>query len=106
MFETVKKAQDSVANTRMGPLDRYILGRSLAARVITAYKLVDHKDDRLKYLNAVARNIIMASRRGANYIEPVILLLDEPKKIINAFAAPGGFIFITTGMLNFLSKRG
>lgn len=104
MFATIKKAQKSVENTELGPMGRYVLGRNLAARVFGIYKPVELSDRRLPYLRKVAVAIIKASRRSSTYIDPVVILLDAPN-VINAFAAPGGFIFITTGMLDFLKNE-
>lgn len=104
MFATVKKAQESSKNTELGPMGRYILGRNLAARVLGAYNPVDPADPRLTYLRHVAISIMQASRRSTTFVDPVVILLDAPE-VINAFAAPGGFIFVTTGMLKFLKNE-
>ena len=104
MFATIKKAQQSAENTKLGPMGRYVLGRNLAARALGAYQRVDPADPRLTYLRQVATSIMQASRRSTTYIDPVVILLDAPD-VINAFAAPGGFIFVTTGMLEFLKNE-
>ena len=104
MFSTIKKAQESSKNTELGPMGRYVLGRNLAARVLGAFNPVDPTDKRLTYLRQVAVSIIQASRRSTTFVDPVVILLDAPK-LINAFAAPGGFIFVTTGMLQFLKNE-
>jgi predicted Zn-dependent protease len=104
MFATIKKAQQSTENTKLGPMGRYVLGRNLAARVLGAYQPVDPADPRLTYLRHVAISIMQASRRSTTYIDPVVILLDAPD-VINAFAAPGGFMFVTTGMLEFLKNE-
>ena len=104
MFATIKKAQESSKNTELGPMGRYILGRNLAARVLGAYNPVDPADPRLTYLRHVAISIMQASRRSTTFVDPVVILLDAPE-VINAFAAPGGFIFVTTGMLKFLKNE-
>jgi len=52
-----------------------------------------NKDDGLtRYVNLVGRSIATAANRPEIYFTLGILDTD----IINAFAAPGGFIFITT----------
>ena len=104
MFATIKKAQESSKNTELGPMGRYVLGRNLAARVLGAYTPVDPADPRLTYLRHVAISIMQASRRSTTFVDPVVILLDAPD-VINAFAAPGGFIFVTTGMLKFLKNE-
>ena len=54
MFSTIKRAQKSVENTKLGPMGRYVLGRNLAARVFGIYKPVELSDPRLAYLRTVA----------------------------------------------------
>ena len=98
--QTLKSAQ----NTNLGPVGRYVLGRELAARMLGNYKVVDENDPRLFYLRNVVVNLLSASRLTKNYKNPVVVLLDEPD-VVNAFAAPGGFVFITTGMLDFVENE-
>jgi len=98
--QTLKSAQ----NTNLGPVGRYVLGRELAARMLGNYKVADENDPRLVYLRNVVVNLLSASRLTKNYRNPVVVLLDEPD-VVNAFAAPGGFVFITTGMLDFVENE-
>ncbi|MBM9589588.1 M48 family metalloprotease [Leptospira sp. 201903075] len=70
------------------------LGRSLAARLLKKYPIV--KDTELtSYLNTVAARIAaVSSRKDLSFRVGVI-----ESQEINAFACPGGFIFLTTGSL-------
>jgi predicted Zn-dependent protease len=104
MFSTIKKAQKSSKSTELGPMGRYVLGRNLAARALGVYNPVDPADTRVAYLRHVAISIMQASRRSTTFVDPIVILLDAPE-VINAFAAPGGFIFVTTGMLKFLKNE-
>lgn len=69
-------------------------GRELAARILARYKLSD--DSNLQtYLNLVGRTLAKHSGRPElNYYFAAIESDD-----INAYAAPGGYIFITTGAI-------
>ena len=98
--QTLKSAE----NTNLGPVGRYVLGRELAARMLGNYDVVDETDPRLGYLQNVVVNLLNASRLTKNYKYPVVVLLDEPD-VVNAFAAPGGFVFVTTGMLGFVENE-
>ena len=98
--QTLKSAD----NTNLGPVGRFVLGRELAARMLGNYDLVDENDPRLFYLRNVVVNLLNASRLTKNYKDPVVILLDEPD-VVNAFAAPGGFVFVTTGMLDFVENE-
>lgn len=70
------------------------LGRSVSARILTQYKWLNNQ--RLhKYINLVGTSVAMASERPDLHYHFAVLNTKE----VNAFAAPGGFIFITLGMV-------
>ena len=76
--------------------EEYYLGRAVAAEILTKYRPV--KNQRLvRYVNLVGKTVANASARpetfGGYHFE--VLASNE----VNAFAAPGGFIFITEGLL-------
>lgn len=104
LFSVVNDMVESNQNTNLGPVGRFVLGRNLSARVVGASNIVPVSDSRVSYVRNVAVTIMQSSRYGANYVEPVFILIEDPK-LINAFAAPGGFVFITTGMLDFLKNE-
>lgn len=69
-------------------------GRDVGARVLGRYRLQD--DKRLtRYLNLVGKAV--ALHAGRPEIEYRFALLQSDN--VNAYAAPGGYIFITTGAL-------
>ncbi len=75
----------------------YYLGRSVAARILTSYQV--YKNDKLTtYLNKVGTAVTYASDRPEIYGGYHFLVLDSQE--INAFACPGGFVFITRGLLS------
>jgi len=100
----VGQALESAENTNLGPVGRHVLGRELAARMLGSYQLAAEDDPRLGYLRNVVVNLLRSSRLTKNFKDPVVILFDEPD-VINAFAAPGGFVFITTGMLDFVENE-
>lgn len=70
------------------------IGRVVAARVLATYPLA--KDDKLQqYVTLVGNTVAAYSARPT--LEWHFAVIDTP--IVNAFSAPGGFIFITTGAL-------
>lgn len=74
-----------------------IFGKELAAKV--AGKFPPLKDDKLNaYVNKVGQLVAQSSQRSELSFH--FLVLNTPE--INAFAAPGGYIFITTGALSFV----
>ncbi|HKJ89483.1 MAG TPA: M48 family metalloprotease [Gammaproteobacteria bacterium] len=69
-------------------------GRELAARILARYPLV--KDDALlRYVNLVGRAV--ARNGGRQELTFHFGVLDTPT--VNAFAAPGGYVFVTRGAL-------
>lgn len=69
-------------------------GREVAARLIGRYRLYEN-DAVLKYVNLVGRTLTQNSNRPE--IEFHFAVLDTPE--INAYAAPGGYVFVTKGAL-------
>jgi len=69
-------------------------GRELAARILGNYKLLD--DEKIiQYVNYVGKSVALFSGRLELKYHFGVLESDE----INAFAAPGGYIFITSSAL-------
>jgi len=76
------------------------IGRVVAARVLATYSLA--KDDKLQeYVTLVGNTVAAYSARPT--LEWHFAVIDTP--IVNAFSAPGGFIFITTGALKQMSSE-
>jgi hypothetical protein len=100
---TIGNIFESAKNTNLGPVGRYVLGRDLAARMLGNYKVSKSDDIRVTYLQNLVANLLIASRLGSNFKDPTVVLLDS--EIINAFAAPGGFVFVSTGMLDFVENE-
>ncbi len=89
----IKKAMD-VAN--LTPLQEHYIGRAVAANILAKYKpYYNQKADR--YLNILGQTLAQASDRPNTYMGYRFLILDSDE--INSFATPGGFIFITKGMI-------
>ncbi len=84
------------AFTDITPEQEYYIGRAVAAQILSSYK--PYKDKRaLRYLNLVGQSLATYSDMPETFGGYHFLILDDDS--INAFAAPGGFIFVTRGML-------
>lgn len=71
-----------------------IFGRELSARILGNYGLLD--DEKItRYVNLVGKAVALYS--GRPEIQFYFAVLDSNE--INAFAAPGGYVFITRGAL-------
>ena len=78
------------------PEQEYYIGRAVAANVLSVYP--PKNDEQLNfYVNTLGQTLAQASDRPDTFGGYHFLVLNSPE--INAFAAPGGLIFITTGMI-------
>ena len=104
-MSVIGESMEAMENTNLGPVGKFMLGRKLSAMVIGKYpNLLELNDPRHKYVRDITFTILGTSRYYGNYKDPVVIIIDD-NKLVNAFAAPGGFIFISTGMLNFLESE-
>lgn len=74
----------------------YYLGRSVAAKILALYP-VYQKETLTTYINRVGNAVAFTSDRPEIYGGYHFLVLDSEE--VNAFACPGGFVFITRGLL-------
>lgn len=77
--------------------EEYYIGRGVAARILSQYKLYDHSET-IRYVNHIGKTLTINSARPYTYGGYHFAVLDTDE--INALACPGGIIFITRGMLN------
>jgi predicted Zn-dependent protease len=77
------------------PQEEYFIGRAVAARVLGIYRPVENPAA-TRYLNAIGLTLAQASPMPETYGGWHFILLDSDE--VNAFAAPGGFIFVTRGL--------
>ncbi|MFW6213439.1 MAG: M48 family metallopeptidase [Spirochaetota bacterium] len=93
--ETLGEVVDA-SNSPFTPEQEYFVGRSVAATILRSYPAYDGVDANL-YLNRLGQTLALASDRPQLYHGYTFLILDTDE--INAFASPGGHIFISRGML-------
>ncbi|AEF85389.1 peptidase, M48 family [Treponema primitia ZAS-2] len=87
----------ALAENDMSPEDFYYMGRAVAANILTRYRLYTQKPAQTLYLNTICSAITVNSPQPNLYNGYHVMILDTPE--LNAFATPGGHIFITRGML-------
>lgn len=81
------------------PEQEYYLGRSCAANILNKYSnSFTSNTAQQKYINEIGQSLAVFSDRTDLFSGYVFIVVDSPRK--NALATPGGFIFITTGMVN------
>jgi predicted Zn-dependent protease len=87
---------------RVSEADEYRLGRAVAAQVLATHPLV--QDPRLQfYVNEVGQTVARKSSRPHTYRGYHFAVLESQEP--NAFAAPGGTILITLGLLKLCANE-
>jgi predicted Zn-dependent protease len=84
------------------PEQEYYLGRAVAANLLQDSHPLDASAANA-YLNTVGQTLAMASDRPETFGGYHFLLLDSDQ--INAFAAPGGLILVTRGMVGLCASE-
>ena len=100
----IGKAMKATENTALGPMGRFYLGRKLSAQVLGLYASLPPDHQSSMYAHDVVMTLVGSSHFAENYRTPVVVVLDDDG-LINAFAAPGNFVFVSTGMLNFVDSE-
>jgi len=80
------------------PEQEYYIGRAVAANVLSTYRLQTGNQEMIDYVNKICQAIIINSPRPEIFSSYHVNILDSDE--INAFATPGGHIFITRGLIN------
>jgi len=76
--------------------EEYYVGRAVAARILATYPLLNNKKQ-TDYINAIGMVLALQSEKPYTHGGYHFAILDTDE--MNAFACPGGIIFITRGML-------
>jgi predicted Zn-dependent protease len=79
------------------PEQEYYIGRAVAASILSTYKLWNGDPRLTNYLNLICNSIVINSPRPDVYNGYHVAILDNNE--INAFATPGGHIFVTRGLI-------
>ncbi len=95
---SIKKSAEAWAKAReeIDPEREHYLGRSVAATILSTYKPYDN-DAVNTYVNVLGQTLALASDMPETYGGYHFLVVDSED--VNAFAAPGGLIMITRGMI-------
>lgn len=94
----IRRSSAALAKTfeDITPEQEYYIGRTVGAVIVNQYG-VDANPAANAYLNVMGTTLALASARPETFGGYHFLILNADE--INAFAAPGGFIFISRGML-------
>ena len=91
----ISQSSQALANATeaITPEQEYYIGRAVAANILSRYKIWEGNRALNAYLNKICMAIVINSPRPDIYNGYRVMLLDS--KEINAFATPGGHIFVT-----------
>ena len=78
--------------------DLYFLGRAVAANILAVYKPYTGNSELTRYLNLICQAVFINNPTIELFNGCWVLILDSPE--INAFASPGGHIFVTKGLVD------
>jgi len=84
------------------PREEYYIGRAVAANILKKYPV--YEDEGVtRYVNKVGMTVAWASDVPETYGGYHFLVLDEKEPL--AYSAPGGFIFISKGIINMMEDE-
>jgi beta-barrel assembly-enhancing protease len=103
-FQSATKVAAAVRHSAedISESEEYFIGRAVAAQLMTRYAPLNDPGLNL-YAQKITQAVAMASDRPATYKGYHVQVLNSPE--VNAFAAPGGFIFVTTGLLKLVRSE-
>lgn len=99
--------KDVVGKLRKGfadltPEEEYYIGRAVSATILSQYKIYTDPDAN-NYLSTMGQLLAWSSSLPVVFSGYHFTLIESEE--VNAFAAPGGFIFVTTGLYNSLENE-
>ncbi len=86
------------ASQTLSDEEEHYLGRSVAAMILSKYRPYN-RPALISYVNNVGNTVAAVSDKPETFTGYHFMVLDTDE--VNAFATPGGFIFITKGLLRF-----
>lgn len=96
--KSIGKASESIS-----PENEYYIGRAVAGTLLSRYGLCSAFPEAENYLNLICSAIVVNSGFSSLYKGYHVAFLDSDE--INAFATPGGHIFVTRGFLDKVSSE-
>ena len=103
-FQSATKVASAVRHSAedISESEEYYIGRAVAAQIMSRYQPMNDPGLNL-YAQKIVQAVSMASDRPSVYRGYHVQILQSDE--VNAFAAPGGFIFVTTGLLKLVRSE-
>jgi predicted Zn-dependent protease len=96
----VPRHAGTAADTRRDVQTEIQFGRDVAARILARFPL-DEDEKMTRYVNLVGESLALHAPRSELAFHFAILDTDS----VNAYSAPGGYVFITRGLLNLMNDE-
>jgi len=91
-FSDMDKAFNNM-NAEFTQEDAYYLGRAVAANILSVYEPYTQNPALTQYLNRICQTLVINAPQAVSFNGYHVIILDSSE--YNAFATPGGHIFIT-----------
>ncbi|MCL2191645.1 MAG: M48 family metalloprotease [Treponema sp.] len=95
-MERMRRAIDD-AHSEPTLEDAYFLGRAVAAHILALYRPYTQNPALTRYVNKILQTLVINSSQPVAFRGYFAVILDSPE--FNAFASPGGHIFLTRGLV-------
>lgn len=87
---------------QIAPDEENVIGRAVAAKLFSLYRNIDNTALTL-YVNRVGKTVAGFSPRPDTFVGYSFVVVESPE--VNALAAPGGYIFLSRGLLERMSDE-
>ena len=101
------EAMQSMVNKSFETLDparEHALGEYVAARFVMKYGAVDPEDERSSYVRKIGQTVARAAN-GPSCFQPCRFILVDAPAVTNACAIAGGYVFVMSGLLDFVQDE-
>lgn len=99
----IAKSGATLLDNEIGPMQRFQLGYEVSANFLGEYKPLPQNHPTSLYLAKVGTTVALGSTAPYQFRHYTFLLVEDDE--LNAFAAPGGIILVTQGMMEFLQNE-
>jgi len=94
--EVGREINKAMEPTQLSPEQEHYVGRAVSAKILGAYQPLDNPKAN-RYVNLLGQTLARFSDRPETFKGYHFLILDTDE--VNAFATPGGFVFVTRGLV-------
>ena len=99
IVDSLNRMNRAIENANSEPTlqDAHFLGRAVAAHIFAMYRPYTQSPALTRYVNTILQTLVINSSRPVLFKGYFAVIIDSPE--INAFATPGGHIFLSRGLV-------